>query len=374
LLDFRTQILDQTQNRLGRIATVLAQTFNDQHQLGIDLNGTLGGDFFNVPSPNVIIRGTNTGTAVIAASNTAVSSLTDSDYRVTYTGTGYTVTRISDSTVSGPFGTLPQTVDGIAISVASGTPNAGDSFIIQPTRYGARDLSVAITDTSKIAAAAPIRTATGTANTGTARISEGVAVDTGNAAFATPGTLTPPILIRFTSATQYTVYNNTNPASPVALQANITYDPTTSNALFPTPGGGGGPLDYGYRVSLSGTAAAGDTFNVNFNTNGVADSRNALLLAGLQTANTVAGGTANYQSAYSQIVGSVGNKTREIQVQGTAQDSLVKQTSDAQQGLSGVNLDEEAANLIRYQQAYQASGKVLQIATKLFEDLLSIGA
>lgn len=369
LLDFRGQVLDQTQNRLGRVATALTQTFNDQHKLGIDLNGNLGGNFFTVPNAQVIVRTGNTGSAVITAANISMSALTDSDYRLTFAAGGYSVTRLSDSTVSGPFATLPQTIDGVTLTLSSGTPAVGDSFLVQPTRYGARDLAVAIADTAAIAAAAPIRTATGSANTGTATISAGVALDTTNAAFATAGALTPPILIRFTSASQYSVYNNTVPSAPVLLEANIAYNPAVNNAVFPTPGA----LDYGYRVSLTGIAASGDTFNVNFNSNGVADNRNALLLASLQTQNIIGGSTANYQGAYSQIVGAVGNQTRAVKVQGAAQDSLVKQTHAAQQALSGVNLDEEAANLIRYQQAYQASGKVLQIATRLFEDLLAIG-
>jgi flagellar hook-associated protein 1 FlgK len=106
----------------------------------------------------------------------------------------------------------------------------------------------------------------------------------------------------------------------------------------------------------------------------VADNRNALLLAGLQTTNTVANGTASYQGAYSQIVSDVGDQGSEIQVQSNAQDALVQQTTNAQQSFSGVNLDEEAANLIRYQQAYQASGKVLAIASQLFNTILGINS
>ena len=129
----------------------------------------------------------------------------------------------------------------------------------------------------------------------------------------------------------------------------------------------------GLTVSFTGTPANGDTFTIANNTGGVADNRNALLLAQLQTVQTMANGTASYQSGYSQLVSDVGNDTREAQVQSTAQDALVKQTREAQQSFSGVNLDEEAANLIRYQQAYQASGKVLQIASTLFDTLLDLG-
>ena len=367
LFDFRGQTLDSAQNQLGLVATVLAQTFNDQHELGMDLEGNLGDAFFEVPQASAVANQSNTGSAVLAATNTDVGALTGSDYRVQFAGGAWTVTRLSDN-VQSTFATLPQVVDGVQISIASGAVAAGDSFLVQPTRNGARDIAGSIIDTSKIAAAAPVRTAADIDNIGKAAISPGVVVDTGNAAFATAGALSPPILIRFTSPTAYSIYDNTNPASPTLIQAGIAYDALAQNEVFPTSTA----VDYGYRVSLTGAAAAGDAFTVGYNTSGVADNRNALLLAGLQTANTVANGTANYQSAYTQLVSQVGNRTRQIQVQSQAQDALVTQARAAQQSLSGVNLDEEAANLIRFQQAYQASGKVLQIANSLFASILEL--
>jgi flagellar hook-associated protein 1 FlgK len=366
ILAFRSQTLDNAQNQLGRVAVVLAQTFNDQHRLGMDLNGALGGDFFSVPQAQTVPSLNNTGTAVVAASNTNVGALTASDYRLQLNGTTWTLTRLTDNQQT-TFTTFPQTVDGVTLSLASGTAASGDTFLIQPTRTGARDIAGVITDTAKIAAAAPIRTAANVANTGAASISAGTVLNTNVAAFATAGQLTPPILIQFTSPTQYSIFDNTNPAAPTLIEAGIAYTPGSVNQVFPTPGA----VDYGYRISLSGAAATGDKFTVGYNTGGVADNRNALLLAGLQTTNTVAG-SASYQGAYSQLVSSVGNRAREIDVQGKAQDVLVKQTQAAQQSLSGVNLDEEAANLIRFQQAYQASGKVLQTAAKLFDSVLQI--
>jgi len=368
LFAFRSETLDVAQNQLGRVATVLAQTFNDQHRLGQDLNGALGQDFFTVPAAAVVGNQNNVGTAVIAAANTDVGALTGSDYRLQLIGGSWTLTRISDGTQT-TFAGFPQTIDGVTLSLTSGAASNGDSFLIQPTRNGARDIGVVISDTTKIAAAAPVRAATDLANVGKATISAGVVTDTTNAAFATPSALTPPILIQFTSPTTYSVFDNTNPAAPALLEAGIAYDPAANNDVFPTPGA----LDYGYRSSLTGAAVAGDRFTVGYNTSGVADNRNALLLAGLQTVNTVGNGTANYQSAYSQLVAQVGNRAREIEVQGKAQDTIVTQTQAAQQSLSGVNLDEEAANLIRYQQAYQASGKVLQVAATLFDTILELG-
>ena len=368
LLAFRSETLDVAQNQLGRVATVLAQTFNDQHRLGQDLNGALGQDFFDVPAAAVVGNQNNAGTAVIGAANSNVGALTGSDYRLQLAGGTWTLTRLSDGTQS-TFATFPQTIDGVTLTLASGAASNGDSFLIQPTRNGARDIAVALSDTAKIAAAAPVRSAADLANTGKATISAGVVTDTTNAAFASAGTLSPPVLIQFTSPTVYSVFDNTNPAAPALLEAGIAYNPAASNDVFPTPGA----LDYGYRISLTGAAVAGDRFTVSYNTSGVADNRNALLLAGLQTVSTVGNGTANYQSAYSQLVAQVGNRAREIEVQGKAQDTIVTQTQAAQQSLSGVNLDEEAANLIRYQQAYQASGKVLQVASTLFDTILELG-
>lgn len=365
LIDFRNETLNAVQNQVGRVAIALARTFNDQHKLGQDLNGALGEDFFDEPSARLIANGANTGSGVLGLAFSDASDLTTSDYRLRYNGTTYTLTRLSDDSVTS-FASLPQTVDGFTLSLSSGTVAAGDSFLIQPTRLGAQGIDVAVSNTARIAAAAPIRASAALSNTGTAAITPGVAVDTTNAAFATPGALTPPILIRFTSATSYSIYDNTTPSSPVLLQAGITYDPTTSNEVFPTSTS----LDYGYRVALSGAAAAGDTFTVNINSGGTADNRNALLLGALQTTKLIDSGTSTYQSAYSQMVADVGNRTREVQVQSSAQDAFVKENLDAQQEFSGVNLDEEAADLIRFQQAYQAASRVIQVAGRLFDEVL----
>jgi flagellar hook-associated protein 1 FlgK len=134
----------------------------------------------------------------------------------------------------------------------------------------------------------------------------------------------------------------------------------------------GNPISYnGWTVSIAGTPRVGDTFTVAPNTGGIADARNVGLLARLQTTNGV-GGTATYQGAYSTIVAGVGSKTREVNVATAAQETLVQQSEAAQQSFSGVNLDEEAANLIRFQQMYQANAKAIEIASRLFESLLAL--
>ena len=116
------------------------------------------------------------------------------------------------------------------------------------------------------------------------------------------------------------------------------------------------------------------TNTVSPTTGGVADSRNAVLMGALETTKTLLSGggtaTATFQSVYSQMVSAVGNKAREVKVNRDAQDSLLTQATSAQQSVSGVNLDEEAANLVRYQQAYQASAKMIQIAQNIFDSLI----
>jgi flagellar hook-associated protein 1 FlgK len=356
LLAFRRESLDTAQNALGRIAMGLAETFNAQHRLGQDLTGAIGGNFFAAPSPQVIYPNApaNGGNAAIGVAVASASALTTSDYRLTAAGGGnYTLTRLSDNATLFAAAALPQTVDGLTISLASGAANAGDTFLIQPTRSAAADIAVALTDARDIAAAAPIRTAASNGNTGTGSISAGSV----NAPPPVNANLTQTVTITFD-----------NPPTTFDVAGTGTGNP--ANVAFTA----GGNISYnGWTIQISGTPAAGDVFTISANSAGVSDNRNALLLAGLQTGKTLAGGTASYQSAYSQIVSDIGNKTREIQVTATAQESVLKQAQDAQQSMSGVNLDEEAANLLRYQQAYQASGKMIEIASKLFDTLLSMG-
>lgn len=350
LLAFRSQSLDPAQNALGRVAIGLASTFNAQHRLGQDLNGNMGGDFFTVASPRVTASTANAGTGALTATISNASALTASDYRLNFDGTNYNLTRLTDGVIT-QITTSPQTVDGVSLSLA-GTMVAGDSFLIRPTVDGAKAFNVAISDTSLIAAAAPIRSAAISTNTGTGSISAGSV----NAPPPPNANLQQPVTITFTSATTFDV-NGTGTGNPTGLVytpgANISYN--------------------GWSVQIAGAPASGDSFSIDPNTGGVGDNRNALLLGALQTSNTLAGGTTTYQGGYSQLVSSVGNKTNELNVSSTASGNLLTSMVQAQQSVSGVNLDEEATNLLRYQQAYQAAGKVMQIASQLFNTLLTLG-
>ena len=358
LIKFRNESLDSVQNGLGRIALALGQNVNDQHQLGQDLTGALGSAFFNLGSPTLKPNALNTGSGAPAVTITDVNQLTTSDYRLTYDGATYTLLRLSDNTVVASAASLapPITVDGMTIGAGTWAANANDSMLILPTRTGAHDLGVAISDARNIAAAAPMRSAAAVSNTGTGKISAG----TVDAPPPPNPNLRNTVTISFNSVPAGT-YNVVDATLGVTLATNVAYTAGTD-------------ISYnGWTVQITGNPEANDSFSVSSNANGVSDNRNAVALAALQTAKNIAASTASYTSAYAQIVSQVGTKTAEVDTIGKSQQALVDQTEAARQSVSGVNLDEEAANMLRYQQAYQASAKMIDIAGKLFDEILSLG-
>ena len=367
LLQFRSESLDSIQNQLGQIALTLGDTFNTQHAQGLDLYGKPGGALFNIADPVVSSSAYNTGNAIVESKIVDGRAVTISDYRLQYDGTNYKITRLSDSAVQS-FTSLPQTLDGLSFSQSSGTMLAGDDFVIRPTQNAATTMSVAITDTRKLAAGGPaLSTANNSANTGSASISTATVANTYSSS---------PIV----SALGLT-YNTGSPGTftlaPSSQSVTVTIGSTSTT--FPP----GTPITYtsgatitigGLSVVISGTPNNGDQFTITPNTsNGPGDNRNGLLLGGLQSQGTLNNSSDTYSNAFGQLVSSVGNKTRELNVTGAAEAKVLEQATAAVQSESGVNLDEEATNLLRYQQAYQAAGKMMQIASQLFDVLLQLG-
>jgi len=392
LLQFRQTVLEPAKNGLGRIAVGIASEMNDQHKLGMSLENKLGGDLFQVPSPDVFSNSKNLGTLQVSAAITDASALTTSDYQLSVGFNEYQVTRLSDGTVTtvNNLATSSIDVDGLTLNIGNGAAKTGDSFLIRPTQNAASHFSLLVNDPAKLAAASPLRSSVGTGNTGKGQITTTV-VDTTNPAFTTTsGTLTPPLLIRFDDSPpapglSYSMYDNTNPANPVMLlgtdytdpanpvQVNggsIPYDPTVGSTVLPstTPA-----LDYGYQVSLSGAPKPGDSFTVGYNTGATGDNRNLLAMVSLQGKQTLASGTATFASAYGQVVAEVGVFTRRAEMNKGAEENLLTQAKNNQQQVSGVNLDEEAAMLLQYQESYQACAKVISITDTLFQSILGIG-
>ena len=372
LMEFRATALDRAQNSLGRIGVSIAATFNDQHRLGVDAEGNPGGDFFAEASPVVTASRDNSqsSTAAVSAVISDASKLTQSDYKVGYDGAKYVVTRLSDSkqTVISPYPqSAAQTIDGIDFSI-NGAAAGGDSFSVRPTINGAANFAVALSDRAKIAAAGPVTTNTPIANTGSARIDEG-RVD---ADYLKPGNaLTGPVTLSYSAAGSTLSGFPPGQAVTKTMGGVSTVYPAGTAAI---PYQAGANYNFGgVNIGFSGTPADADTFSIAKNVNGAGDNRNMRELGNLQTKNTMDGGKATFQGAYAEMVSFVGNKTREVDVNAKAGDALLRQAHNAQQSVAGVNLDEEAANLLKYQQAYQAAGKVMQMASTLFDTLLSLG-
>lgn len=360
-LEFRSQSLDVTQNALGRMAIGLAMTFNEQHRLGMTQSGALGGDFFNIDlSTTVAMNGIDaTATATIVDP----SQLTTSDYRLHYDGSAYRITRLSDGALETFSDSEPMSMDGIDFTV-SGLMAAGDTFLIRPTAQAVSSLGVAITNKADIAVAAPIVTGAPLTNSGTGIISSG----TINSAFAMETVTDDTIELTYDAMSRLTGF----PGEPVTVTANG--ESATYLAGVPVPYTSGATIAFaGIEITLSGVPQEGDKFTIGKNTNHEGDSRNAILLGALQEKSIFDNGTTTYQGVYAQLVSTIGNQTREVEVTSAAAGKLYTQIFETQQSISGVNLDEEAANLMRYQQAYQAAGKLMQTATVLFDTLLQIG-
>ncbi len=341
VLDFRREMLDKTMNQLGRQATVLGATFNAQHQKGINLYEDFGGNFFKVDTPNVSPAYDNSGSGKVTATLTDPSQLTTSDYRVSYDGTDFTVTRLNDNTQV--TGSLPAEIDGLRIEI-TGAPNAGDSFLVQPTINGAKNIALAITNGSQIAAASPMRAESDVSNIGDGSISTPVILDVGNPQ------LKNTVTINFTSPTDFTIDDGTG----TTTGSYTSNDPIEVNGL---------------SVRISGSPAAGDSFTIKANSNGPSDNSNSRLLSELQMKKVVEG-NATLQEGYAMVVNDVGGLTRQTAIYRDAQETLLQNAQAVRDSVSGVDLDEEAANLARYQQAYEAAAQVIAISKTMFDAVL----
>jgi flagellar hook-associated protein 1 FlgK len=362
-LQFRTQSLDMAQNSMGRIAIALATAMNDQNHLGLDGNGNPGGDIFSIAPAEVTknVNNNQTSTTTVAATVVDATKLTTSDYKVDFDGTNYNVYRLSDNTKT-VIQSQPQVIDGLSFDI-QGTADTGDNFLVRPTLNGAANFKLALTDGAQIAAAAPIATSVPLTNSGSGKISAG-SVDKNY--LAAP--LAAPVTLTFDKA------SGTLSGFPADVDVTVNGTTTTYPAGINPPFQDGASYTVaGMSFTLNGAPADTDTFTIAPNT-GLGDTRNASLMGDLQSTNVLDGGKATFQSAYATLVSTVGNKTREVQANAEAAAAQLTQAQSAANNVSGVNLDEEAANLLKYQQAYQASGKVMQIADTIFNALLQIGS
>jgi flagellar hook-associated protein 1 FlgK len=394
LFKYRNEVLGPTMRDVGQLSVAFADSMNQQNKLGMDLDGQLGGNIFDIPTFRGLAYEDTNGDYIVTAQVTEGmgSQLTDADYKVEVTavsagvpseieitllnadgtpkkdGSGNDVV-FSNFAVSSGFNELP---GGIEVDF-SGTSSytVGNEFLIQPTKTIASKIDFNTTRPEDLAFATPVRGQADNTNLGDANVVN-VSVnntEVGNSAFDGAGGLlsTAPAQIRFTAADAYDVIDGTG--SVVASVSGISdlNNLISQAGITPAPG---------YDLSLDGVPRAGDSFSMEYNTDGFNDNSNALNLAALQNENLVqvsseASNTQRtFQDAYASMVGRIGQDASMAKVSLASAEAMQVQSENWFQSVSGVSLDEEAANLIKYQQSYAAAARILTTAQELFNTIL----
>ncbi|MEA3120279.1 MAG: flagellar hook-associated protein 1 [Paraburkholderia sp.] len=373
LLTFRSKTLDPAQAQLGAIATSFASQVNAQNALGLDLHGQTGGKLFAVATPAVYSSQQNTGNATLTATLADPSQPTTDDYRLTFDGSKYTLTDASTGSTVGSAASISSTspgtkIGGLMLQIPSGSMASGDSFTIEPTRGALNSFALATTNASAIAAGSPVLASPSSTNTGSATITQGAVT----AGYSIPSKIT----LTFDAKTG--TLSGWPAGASVSVNGRTPGTAVTAATAIPYQAGDTYTIDFGSSKSvpnavsftISGAPANGDTFTIAPNT-GTNDGRNALAMSKLVSKASFANG-ATLTGAYANYVNNIGNAAAQLQSASTAQTALVSQITAAQQSVSGVNLDEEASNLMQYQQLYQANSKVIQTADAMFQTLMGI--
>ena len=397
LIRYRQEVLDSTFNSLGRLALAVSDQVNTQLGQGLDLKGQVGsalfGDFNDpaLAALRVRVFSSNSSNAQPLLNIGDTSLLTASDYRLEFDGTNYTARRLSDNAMMSVTESPPGTLSfgdsngrdqGFTIDVGTPAPAAGDIFLLQPTRRGAGDIAAVLDQPDQLAFAAPLRAEANMQNRGNAVIGQPsidntqdpmVLADLIGLSPSTPLTMTyaEPVAPATTGTLTLSA-----PAGITITPATLSITPGQSNMLSYTITSGGSTLEI--SQTFSGRPQTGDIFSVAFNANGVSDNRNALKLADLQSKATIgvdptASGTTgvSFSDGYGDLVERVGTLTAQARLDGEATSAILKQATDNRDSLSGVNLDEEAANLIKFEQYYNASAQIIQVARSLFDTLIN---
>jgi flagellar hook-associated protein 1 FlgK len=357
LLRFQNTDMAEGRNLLGRLTLAVTTSMNDQHKLGLDLDGNVGSNLF---TPTVFGAGNiltpaapatlNTGTAAMGLAVSDVTKLAASDYEVNFTsGTTGNIVRRSDGVVTN-FTGVPITVDGLTLSVTSGTANAGDRFLIKPYATSASNIQVEFSTPRALAVASPVAGMMGSGNTGSLQLSSLLA--------RTNPPTNVPVTITFTGGNSYTRSDT----------GATTYTYTSGQSIegtVPTTT----PLSQ-WSLTLQGSPKAGDTFTVESqpanqrNLNG----GNASALMNLRDVAMFDGSALT--DGYASLMSQIGIRVQSANYSAEISSNIATNLEKDRTAISGVSLDEEAAKLLQYQQAYQASAKMIQVANSIFDTLI----
>ncbi|MHA3317917.1 flagellar hook-associated protein FlgK [Legionella pneumophila] len=373
LIDYEKNVLGQASQLIGQMAIGLAQTFNTQHKLGMDMNSQIGKDFFtDFNSPGQMLKRStasadNSGTAVLSVNISDISQVKLSDYDLIISDTGANELRLirksdgtsttltwSSSPPAPPAGQV--VIDGITITVNDLSQLANnDHYTLTPTRGAARDFALEIKDAYEIALASPVKTTASLNNTGQGQIILGPVLNTAS--------VNKQFRIDFISDTQYNLVNVTDSTTV----GPFAFVPNTNNVIQIPDG-----ITPSYSVVLSGIPKSGDQFTTDYNIGGFGDNRNGLILGNIQQNKIFSNGSETLFDRYGSLLAEVGGRTNQAKTSFESADILHKQALDFQDSKSGVNLDEEGANLLVFQQAYQAAGKLMEISNQIMNLLFDI--
>ncbi|WP_020146201.1 flagellar hook-associated protein FlgK [Thioalkalivibrio sp. ALJ15] len=365
LLEIRDSVIDPAQNTLGQIATQLGQAFNEQNAQGLDADGQIGGDIFGIGEPAVWGRSSNAESGVPGVAIEDADRLTTSDYRLRVNSEGdFELLRLPgnravemDEIDDGVF-----RADGMLIDVNEldnpGNPTEGDNWLIQPTRNGARDLEVVLDDPAGIAAAAALPEATVADGDDWSGTVDALEVADG----FDPSLLDSAATIVIDSDTDEYVVEDAD-GNEIGRGAVNGGDAVTIET------------EHGWSITLSGEPGPDDQLTIGLDRDRPGDNRNMLEMADLSEARTVQTEDGErrvpgFGDSYNSLIANVGTRTRQANVALDSANAQLEQAKAQRESISGVNLDEEAADLIRYQQAYQAAAQVIQVSNSLFDSLL----
>lgn len=360
LFAYRDDTLIPASNELGQLALGVADTFNEMQSSGFDLNGEVGSDIFRDINSSLMSSGragsysTNTSSAALSVNIDNVGALSGSSYELSFTTAGGYALKdnqtgeVSTLTLSG---TELTSSAGFTINVANGPIADGDKFEIRPTAGAASGLKVVMTDPKGIAAAGPTLTAA-TANSGNTSISLN-SMDSSVAGF--PGSATGSS-ITFTVNTAANTYQAFDSSGTSLGTGTITNNNINAFGMD-------------FDISTSGTATADSfTFDLAF---AEGNNSNAVEMASLSDVKLMNNGTGTLTSVFENTKLDIGSQTKAAEVRVDSATAIYQQAYDRVQSESGVNLDEEAANLLRFQQSYQAAARIMSTAQTIFDTLLS---
>jgi flagellar hook-associated protein 1 FlgK len=355
LLKFQNNDLLDASNLLGRMALAIGTKLNEQQALGVDLDGNAGTPLYNIPTlPNALASSNNSGSANIAVSvqtsPSGTTSFSATNYKLDFDGTTWTATKTLDGTsvnlTSFGFPGTPVNLDGLTFTLTNDASVAGDTFYVRPFAAAASSIDIAFASPRGLAMASPVAASAGTSNTGTLSLQSLKALS---------GVGSQPAAVTLT-------FTNTG--------GSYSYAGSDGSAGTYTPGLAITDLNgTAWSVTLKGIPQSGDTFTIGPNTNFALDAGNAQAVMDLRDL-TMFDGLRPLTDGYASLVASVGVKVQSAQSAKQISSDISVSLDKQKSAISGVNLDEEAARMLQYQQAYQAAGKMMQIAQSIFQTLL----